>query len=157
VAHPDWCLHVPGRPRQLGRNQMVLDFSRQEVRDHIYNALAAILSRYDSCVARPWESGCGTCVLTVPSNELRLPVAGFFRRSANVEYVKWDMNRPLTEVYSAAAEMGEVWQAEISHRYMLGVYELQQRLTTQFPHVLLENCASGGTSHDILRSSDGLY
>jgi alpha-galactosidase len=45
VAHPDWCLHVPGRPRQLGRNQMVLDFSRQEVRDHIYNALAAILSR----------------------------------------------------------------------------------------------------------------
>jgi alpha-galactosidase len=79
------------------------------------------------------------------------------RRSANVEYVKWDMNRPLTEVYSAAAEMGEVWQAEISHRYMLGVYELQQRLTTQFPHVLLENCASGGTSPDILRSSDGLY
>jgi alpha-galactosidase len=64
-----------------------------------------------------------------------------------VEYVKWDMNRPLTEVYSAAAEMGEVWQAEISHRYMLGVYELQQRLTTNFPHVLLENCASGGRPH----------
>jgi alpha-galactosidase len=74
--------------------------------------------------------------------------------SANVEYVKWDMNRPLTEVYSAAAEMGEVWQAEISHRYMLGVYELQQRLTTQFPHVLLENCASGGTPYGISVGTD---
>lgn len=67
-----------------------------------------------------------------------------FCHSANVEYVKWDMNRPLTEVYSAATEMGEVWQAEVSHRYMLGVYDLQQRITSAFPHVLLENCASGG-------------
>ena len=67
-----------------------------------------------------------------------------FYHSANVEYVKWDMNRPLTEVYSAATEMGEVWQAEVSHRYMLGVYDLQQHITSAFPHVLLENCASGG-------------
>jgi alpha-galactosidase len=41
-----------------------------------------------------------------------------------------------------------VWQAEISHRYMLGVYELQQRITSAFPHVLLENCASGGKFRD---------
>lgn len=64
--------------------------------------------------------------------------------SANVEYVKWDMNRPLTEVYSAAPDMGDTWQAEISHRYVLGVYDLQYRITKAFPHVLLENCASGG-------------
>lgn len=67
--------------------------------------------------------------------------------SANVEYVKWDMNRPLTEVYSMAAGLGEVWQAEVAHRYVLGVYDLQQRLVTSFPHVLFENCASGGALH----------
>ena len=65
-----------------------------------------------------------------------------------MEYVKWDMNRPLTEVYSSGAEMGEVWQAEISHRYMLGVYDLQARVVAAFPHVLLENCASGGGRFD---------
>jgi len=112
TTHPDWYLHVPGRPRQIGRNQMVLDLSRQEVVDYVFNSLAAILS------------------------------------TANVEYVKWDMNRPLTEVYSAASEMGEVWQAEVSHRYMLGVYQIMNRVITTFPHILLENCASGGGRFD---------
>ena len=57
------------------------------------------------------------------------------------------MNRPLTEVYSAAlsGSGSEVWQAEVSHRYVLGVYDLMDRITSTFPHVLLENCASGGT------------
>jgi alpha-galactosidase len=50
----------------------------------------------------------------------------------------------LTEVYSTGAMSHGVWQTEISHRYVLGVYELQYRLTKAFPHVLLENCASGG-------------
>jgi alpha-galactosidase len=45
VQHPDWYLHVPGRPRQIGRNQMVLDYSRKEVRDHIFNAIATILDK----------------------------------------------------------------------------------------------------------------
>ena len=58
------------------------------------------------------------------------------------------MNRPLTEVFSAATTMGEVWQAEISHRYVLGVYDLQRRITSAFPHILLENCASGGGRFD---------
>jgi alpha-galactosidase len=44
TSHPDWYLHVPGRPRQIGRNQMVLDFSRQDVRDYVFNALSAILT-----------------------------------------------------------------------------------------------------------------
>jgi alpha-galactosidase len=64
--------------------------------------------------------------------------------SSNVEYIKWDMNRPLTEVYSLLASAGEVWQAEISHRYVLGVYELQSRIVAAFPHILFENCSSGG-------------
>jgi alpha-galactosidase len=54
------------------------------------------------------------------------------------------MNRPLTEVYSKAASENGVWQTEISHRYVLGVYELQNKITQAFPNVLLENCASGG-------------
>jgi alpha-galactosidase len=43
-AHPDWCLCVPGRPRLLGRNQMVLDLSRQDVRDYLADAIFAILA-----------------------------------------------------------------------------------------------------------------
>lgn len=68
--------------------------------------------------------------------------------SANIEYIKWDMNRPLTEVYSQQLSGSGVWQSEISHRYVLGLYEMQQKLITEFPHVLLENCASGGGRYD---------
>ncbi len=58
------------------------------------------------------------------------------------------MNRPLTEVYSKAALDNGIWQTEIHHRYMLGVYDLQDRITKEFPHVLLENCSSGGGRFD---------
>ncbi|MBO6162250.1 MAG: alpha-galactosidase [Eubacterium sp.] len=63
--------------------------------------------------------------------------------SANIEYVKWDMNRPLTDLGSAVTAGGE-----ILHRYMLGVYELQERLLAEFPNLLLENCSSGGARFD---------
>ena len=56
-AHPDWCIHIPGRPRTTCRSQLVIDFSRKDVRDYIYGQMYKILS------------------------------------SANIEYVKWDMNR----------------------------------------------------------------
>eukprot|EP01039_Chlorochromonas_danica_P002520 gene2520-2760_t len=113
AAHPDWAFQIPGRPRQLGRNQMVLDISRQDVRDHLFQALSAVLL------------------------------------SANIEYIKWDMNRPLTEVYSIVAGSGDVWQAEISHRFVLGTYDLQNRIAKAFPHILFENCASGGGRFDL--------
>ena len=45
ASHPDWYLHVPGRPRQLSRNQMVLDLSRAEVVDYLFCSLASVLSR----------------------------------------------------------------------------------------------------------------
>ena len=64
-------------------------------------------------------------------------------RSANIKYVKWDMNRPLTDLGSMKTAGGE-----ILHRYMLGVYELQERLLEEFPELLLENCASGGARFD---------
>ena len=72
-------------------------------------------------------------------------IAGILR-SANIEYVKWDMNRQLTDLGSAklpADRMGELY-----HRYVLGMYELQGRLMEEFPHLLLENCSGGGARFD---------
>lgn len=66
--------------------------------------------------------------------------------SANIEYVKWDMNRPLTDVASFCLDDDR--QGELYHRYVLGVYEMQERLLRDFPHLLLENCASGGGRFD---------
>ena len=66
--------------------------------------------------------------------------------SANVEYVKWDMNRALTDVWSA--DLAADRQGEFYHRYVLGVYDLQGRLIKEFPDLLLENCSSGGGRYD---------
>ena len=65
---------------------------------------------------------------------------------AKVSYIKWDMNRCITEAYSAALPADQ--QGELFHRYILGVYNLYDRLTTAFPHVLFESCASGGGRFD---------
>ncbi len=66
--------------------------------------------------------------------------------SANIEYLKWDMNRQLTDLGSLG--LGKENQGEIFHRYMLAVYELQERLVTEFPNLLLENCSGGGARFD---------
>jgi alpha-galactosidase len=63
-----------------------------------------------------------------------------------ISYIKWDMNRSLTEIGSSAAPAEA--QGEIAHRYMLGVYELIERLTSAFPHILFESCSSGGGRFD---------
>ena len=67
--------------------------------------------------------------------------------SGDVSYVKWDMNRAMSEVGSAVLPPGR--QRETAHRYMLGVYELLARLTDAFPDVLFESCASGGNRLDL--------
>nr|WP_317402023.1 alpha-galactosidase [uncultured Gemmiger sp.] len=67
-------------------------------------------------------------------------------RENHIEYVKWDMNRNMSDVYSRALPPER--QGETSHRYMLGVYSLLDRLTTQFPDVLFEGCAGGGGRFD---------
>lgn len=67
-------------------------------------------------------------------------------REAKVSYIKWDMNRSITECYSAALPADR--QGEVFHRYILGVYDLYERLTQEFPHVLFESCASGGGRFD---------
>ena len=66
--------------------------------------------------------------------------------SANVEYVKWDMNRPLSDLGSA--DLPADRQGELSHRYVLGMYEMQERLLAEFPNLLLENCSGGGGRFD---------
>jgi alpha-galactosidase len=63
-----------------------------------------------------------------------------------VSYVKWDMNRPLTEAGSAALPPDR--QRETAHRYMLGVYDMMERLVSAFPDVLFEGCAGGGGRFD---------
>lgn len=66
--------------------------------------------------------------------------------SANITYVKWDMNRNMTEIGSSSLEASR--QGEVAHRYILGLYELLERLTNKFPYVLFESCASGGNRFD---------
>ncbi|HEX3021205.1 MAG TPA: alpha-galactosidase [Lachnospiraceae bacterium] len=67
-------------------------------------------------------------------------------QSANIKYVKWDMNRQLSDLGSFGLE--KECQGELYHRYVLGVYELQERLVTEFPELLLENCSGGGARFD---------
>ncbi len=109
-AHPDWAIQIPGRTAAMAREQYVLDISRKEVRDYVYECVAKVL------------------------------------RSANVEYVKWDMNRPLSDLGSSGLAADR--QGELYHRYVLGLYEMQERLITDFPDLLLENCSGGGARFD---------
>lgn len=67
--------------------------------------------------------------------------------SANIQYVKWDMNRHLSDVSSAALPPEQ--QGEVLHRYVLGLYEIYERLTDRFPQVLFEGCSSGGNRFDL--------
>ena len=108
--HPDWIIQAPGRRNSHGRYQYVLDFSRKEVVDRIYEMMDKILSE------------------------------------AKVSYIKWDMNRSITECYSVALPPDR--QGEVYHRYILGVYDLYERLTSKFPQILFESCASGGGRFD---------
>ena len=108
--HPDWCIHIDGRTPALCREQYVLDLTRKEVVDYIYESIKKVLS------------------------------------SANITYVKWDMNRQITDLGSSV--IGKEQHGEILHRYVLAVYDMMNRLTTDFPNILLENCSGGGARFD---------
>lgn len=109
-SHPDWIIHDPNRKPSHTRNQYTLDFSRDEVVDHIYNQIEKLLSDY------------------------------------NISYVKWDMNRYITECYSKDKEAN--LQGTVYHKYILNVYKLYDKLTTRFPNILFESCSSGGARFD---------
>ncbi len=66
--------------------------------------------------------------------------------SANVEYVKWDMNRNITECFSIAYPAEQ--QGEILHRYMLNLYRVMEALNQNFPDILFESCSGGGGRYD---------
>ena len=109
-AHPDWIISAPNRFESHARHQNVLDFSRKEVVDYIYQMIAKVI------------------------------------REASISYIKWDMNRYMSEPYSKGSAPCE--QGKVMHKYILGVYDLYTRLTTEFPHILFESCASGGARFD---------
>lgn len=109
-AHPDWAIRHPDRPYCLGRNQLVLDLSRDEVREYLREAVGAVLRAY------------------------------------RIAYVKWDMNRHITDAYSAALPPAQ--QAELPHRYMLNLYRLLEELEAEFPDVIFEGCSGGGGRFD---------
>ncbi|MBO4858869.1 MAG: alpha-galactosidase [Treponema sp.] len=67
-------------------------------------------------------------------------------RSANIEYVKWDMNRQLSDLGTPSLPADQL--GEYFHRYVLALYEMQERLVTEFPNLLLENCSGGGARFD---------
>lgn len=109
-AHPDWAVKKEGVEPVRGRNQLVLDLTRGEVVEYVFNAVSEILTEHE------------------------------------ISYVKWDFNRTLTEFYSARLPADR--QGEFAHRYVLGFYDLAERLTAKFPNVFFEGCAGGGGRFD---------
>lgn len=108
--HSEYLMHVPGRKPSPSRNQYVLDLTRKEVIDDLFEQISAIL------------------------------------KEGSVDYVKWDMNRHLSDVYSTSLPKDR--QGEVYHRYVLGLYELMERITSAFPDVLFEGCSGGGGRFD---------
>ena len=66
--------------------------------------------------------------------------------SAPISYVKWDMNRNMSEIGSAKLPANR--QREVAHRYILGLYKVLEEITTRFPDVLFESCSGGGGRFD---------
>ena len=100
--HPDWAITIPGRNPVRSRNQLLLDFSRKEVRDEIFRQICEMLDQ------------------------------------GNIEYIKWDMNRSMSDVYAS----------NVSYDYVLGVYEFLEKLISRYPEILIEGCSGGGGRFD---------
>ena len=67
--------------------------------------------------------------------------------SANIEYIKWDMNRSICDAFSSVLSKDK--QGEFYHRYILGLYELLEKIVVKYPNILLEGCSGGGGRFDI--------
>lgn len=106
--HPDWVLQIPGRSPVRSRNQLVLDFSRKDVRNYIFASICKVLDQ------------------------------------GNITYVKWDMNRSISDVYSHVNVRGTVL-----HDYVVGVYDFLEQMIQRYPELLIEGCSGGGGRFDI--------
>ena len=94
---------------------------------------------------RPMTRGRSQLVLDLTRAEVRQYIMDNLRatlNSAPISYIKWDMNRSLTDVWSAALPAQR--QGEVYHRYVLIVYEILEMLHQEFPQVLIEGCSGGG-------------
>ena len=109
-AHPDWAFAIPGRVPNHSRNQLVLDMTREDVREYLLERLTTIV------------------------------------HDAKIDYVKWDMNRSVCDVYSHVAAQSR--NGELYHRYVLGVYDLLEKFLAACPNLLLEGCSGGGGRYD---------
>lgn len=78
--------------------------------------------------------------------EYLISVLDFYLKDGRIDYIKWDMNRPLTDVNSL--KLPQEKKGEASHRYILGLYEILERITKKYPQVLIEGCSSGGARFD---------
>ena len=106
VEHKDWAISNFGHDASLGRNQLLLDLTKPEVRQYIIDNVSNVLE------------------------------------NANIEYVKWDMNRNMSDIPQLKA-------GQFYHSYILGLYEIMKTLTKKFPDILFEGCASGGNRFDL--------
>ena len=109
-THPDWAFTIPGRRPVRGRNQLVLDFSRKEVVDYIFDSISKVID------------------------------------SANISYIKMDMNRSICDVYTAVEQNQNY--GKIMYEYVLGVYDFLERLIQKYPDLLIEGCSGGGGRFD---------
>lgn len=107
-AHPDYAMTIPNRKPVRARNQLLLDFSRKEVVEYIYQQMKDILD------------------------------------SNKIDYIKWDMNRSISDVFSHSDRIS----GEVLYDYMLGVYWLLERLNQEYPEILIEGCSGGGGRYD---------
>lgn len=107
-THPDWAFKIPQRKPVRARNQLVLDFTKKEVIDYIFEQICKVLDQ------------------------------------GNIEYVKWDMNRSLSDCYSLGLED----QGRVMHDYVLGLYDFLERLVQRYPNMLIEGCSGGGGRFD---------
>ncbi len=105
--HPDWAMQNPGRNPARGRNQLVLDFSREDVREHIFDQICRVLDQ------------------------------------GNIEYIKWDMNRSVTDFYSVENRQGRV-----SYDFVTGLYDFMEKLLARYPKLMIEGCSGGGGRFD---------
>ncbi len=106
--HSDWALSFPNRKPVRARNQLVLDFSRKDVVDYIYDQICSVLNQ------------------------------------GNIEYVKWDFNRSISDVFSH----GDKHQGKVMYDYILGLYDFLERLNNSYPDILIEGCSGGGGRFD---------
>ena len=95
--HPDWVICHPKFHPSLGRNQLILDLTKKEVRDYLVKSLSELID------------------------------------SANIKYIKWDMNRNFSDIYSSGLEKQN--QGKLVHLYQLGLYEILEVLTTKYKNI----------------------